>query len=103
MTPPCYRHSSSIGAVFGEIAPATLTILYHLGGKTVPIILLCGAVRLTAFTSRHEFLGGVPPDPPPIGEHRRRGPSQTTQEQEVLATLLLRARTAYTHLPLSVA
>src|SRR2546429_9827703 len=37
MTPPCYRHSSIIGAVFHKIDRGTLPIIYHLGGKTVPI------------------------------------------------------------------
>ena len=40
ITPPCDRQSCIIGAVFGEIAPATLPIIYHIGGKTVPIISL---------------------------------------------------------------
>src|SRR6266566_3330485 len=47
MTSPCYRHSYIIGAVFGEIDWLTLPIIYHLRGKTAPIIPLCGAVRLS--------------------------------------------------------
>src|SRR6266480_3531442 len=46
MTPPCYRHSSIIGAVFHKIDRGTLPIIYHLGGKTVPISPFCGTVRL---------------------------------------------------------
>src|SRR5258706_6741364 len=41
---PCYRHSYIIGAVFDEIAPTTLPIIYHSWGETVPIILLFGTV-----------------------------------------------------------
>jgi hypothetical protein len=59
MAPPCYRHSWIIGAVFGEIDWLTLPIIYHLRGKTAPIIPLFGSVRLTTFTSSYEVLGLV--------------------------------------------
>src|SRR2546426_839358 len=44
ITPPCYRHSSIIGAVFGEVAPATLPIIYHRRRGTGPINLIFGTV-----------------------------------------------------------
>src|SRR5260370_23849645 len=56
MTSPCYRHSYVIGTVFGEIIRPALPIIYHLGGKTVPISLLFGAVRLMVFKSRHKCI-----------------------------------------------
>src|SRR6266480_1787582 len=54
ITSPCYRHSSIIGTVFGEIVAATLPIIYHLGGKTAPISLLFGTVRLIEPGTRSE-------------------------------------------------
>src|SRR5712692_5655850 len=42
-----YRRSWMIGAVFGEIAPTTLPILYHIEGKTGPIRSVIGEARAT--------------------------------------------------------
>jgi len=42
MTPPCYRSSCIIGAVFGEIILPTLPIIYHMEEKTVPIMMIIG-------------------------------------------------------------
>jgi len=44
ITPPYYRSSCIIGAVFGEITLPTLPIIYHMEEKTAPIILLFGSV-----------------------------------------------------------
>src|SRR5215472_2757692 len=53
---PCYRHSSIIGTVFHEIDRVTLPIIYHLGGKTVPIILLCGPVWLIKMCALSRYI-----------------------------------------------
>src|SRR5258708_23627538 len=62
MTPPCYRSSCIIGAVFGEITLPTLPIIYHMEENTAPVILLFGTVQLTAFTLCYEALALVLPD-----------------------------------------
>jgi hypothetical protein len=56
MMSPGYRHSYIIGTVFDEILWLTLPIIYHLSGKTVPIILLFG----TVFTDTRDSIPLVP-------------------------------------------
>src|SRR5437868_6678358 len=56
MASPCYRHSYIIGTVFSEIIIPTLPIIYHLEGKTVPIMPLFGLVWLIEMRALSKYI-----------------------------------------------